>query len=104
MKHSKYSLKHQPLQTNTNINADASLNTNSNADNGTDTDIDTNSSYFFIPQAFVPLHLFLCLFALLVTIVGKWVLLGRRKQGAYPWDQSDYCQKWQVLNRRTYNM
>ena len=98
MIHSKYFLNHQPLQTHTNIIADASSNTNLNSNNN------TNSSHFFVPQAFVPLHLFLCLFALLVTIVGKWVLLGKRKQGAYPWDQSDYCQKWQVLSRRTYNM
>jgi hypothetical protein len=24
------------------------------------------------------------------------ICIGRRKQGAYPWDESDYCQKWQV--------
>jgi hypothetical protein len=77
---------------------------------------------------FVPLHLFLCLLALSITISGKWLLLGmrytwkkvhilvcihsyylilyvhiyifitlgRRKQGAYPWDESSYCQRWQV--------
>ena len=46
--------------------------------------------------AFVPLHLALCLLALGVAITAKWRLLGRRQQGAYPWDESDYCQKWQL--------
>jgi hypothetical protein len=46
--------------------------------------------------AFVPLHLVLCLLALTVAVTAKWRLLGRRQQGAYPWDESDYCQKWQL--------
>ena len=46
--------------------------------------------------AFIPLHLALCLLALAVGINSKWYLLGRRKQGAYPWDESSYCQNWQL--------
>lgn len=37
--------------------------------------------------AFVPLHLLLCLSAVGVDVAGKWLLLGRRRQGVYPWDQ-----------------
>ena len=33
-------------------------------------------------------RLALCLVALAVGINSKWYLLGRRKQGAYPWDES----------------
>ena len=46
--------------------------------------------------AFSPIHLALCLFVLLIDITGKWILLGRRKAGAYPWDDSSYCQRWQM--------
>jgi hypothetical protein len=47
-------------------------------------------------SAFIPLHIGLCLTALSIDVVGKWLIMGRRKQGAYPWDQSDYCQRWQM--------
>lgn len=50
----------------------------------------------FTFMAFVPIHLFMCIVALLVDITGKWLLLGRRKQGEYPWDRSSYCQRWQL--------
>ncbi len=46
--------------------------------------------------AFCPLYLFLCFNALCIDIVGKNILLGTRKAGEYPWDQSSYCQRWQV--------
>jgi hypothetical protein len=46
--------------------------------------------------AFAPVYLFLCFFALFVDIAGKWFIVGRRKQGEYPWDQSSYCQRWQM--------
>jgi hypothetical protein len=42
--------------------------------------------------AFVPLHLAMCATALGVDIAAKWALLGRRRQGEYPWDKSSYCQ------------
>jgi len=29
-------------------------------------------------------------------ITVKWVLIGRRKPGLYDWDQSSYCQRWQL--------
>ncbi len=59
--------------------------------------------------AFIPVFFFMSSFALFFDIVMKWYLLGRRKQGsfflifgtyphvgAYPWDQSNYCQNWQL--------
>ncbi|RYG69938.1 hypothetical protein EON64_01440 [archaeon] len=46
--------------------------------------------------AFSPLYLFLCTTALGIDIIGKWVLLGRRKAGVYAWDESSYCQRWQL--------
>ncbi|KAM0255161.1 hypothetical protein ACHAQJ_006004 [Trichoderma viride] len=35
--------------------------------------------------------------ALLVVIVSKWILLGRRMPGNYDWDKSSYCQRWQIF-------
>lgn len=46
--------------------------------------------------AVIPVHVVLCLCAFTVDIVGKWILIGRRKEGAYPWDTSSYCQRWQL--------
>jgi len=37
------------------------------------------------------------LLALLVVIGAKWALLGRRQVGSYDWDQSPYCQRWQLF-------
>ncbi|KAJ2955650.1 hypothetical protein NQZ79_g8377 [Umbelopsis isabellina] len=39
----------------------------------------------------------LCFMGLLIEIIVKWTLFGRRKQGSYPWDESSYCQRWQIL-------
>lgn len=46
--------------------------------------------------SFSPMYLMLCLTALAIDICGKWLILGRREQGEYPWDQSSYCQRWQM--------
>jgi acetyltransferase-like isoleucine patch superfamily enzyme len=39
----------------------------------------------------------LCFLGLLIEIIAKWCLFGRRKQGSYNWDESPYCQNWQIL-------
>jgi hypothetical protein len=46
--------------------------------------------------AFAPLNLCLGFIALFIDIMGKWVILGRRQAGEYPWDMSPYCQRWQI--------
>jgi hypothetical protein len=46
--------------------------------------------------AFMPLHATLCALALLMDVGGKWAILGRREQGEFAWDQSSYCQRWQM--------
>ncbi|ORX55656.1 acetyl-CoA synthetase-like protein [Hesseltinella vesiculosa] len=33
--------------------------------------------------------------ALAFEVAMKWALFGRRKQGAYNWDEASYCQRWQ---------
>jgi acetyltransferase-like isoleucine patch superfamily enzyme len=46
--------------------------------------------------AVIPVHAALCIIALGIDIVGKWAVIGRRQEGAYPWDSSSYCQRWQI--------
>lgn len=36
------------------------------------------------------------IFSILWVIATKWVLVGRRRPGRYDWDQSSYCQRWQL--------
>jgi len=33
---------------------------------------------------------------LFIDIGCKWLLIGRREKGQYNWDQSSYCQRWQL--------
>jgi hypothetical protein len=33
---------------------------------------------------------------LLWVIITKWLVIGRRKEGGYNWDESSYCQRWQL--------
>lgn len=44
----------------------------------------------------VPIYCTTMLLGVSSDIAAKWLLLGRRKVGTYPWDQSSYCQRWQV--------
>ena len=46
--------------------------------------------------AIIPVNAALTLFALTIDILSKWLLMGHRKEGAYPWDSSSYCQRWQI--------
>jgi len=34
--------------------------------------------------------------AVVWVITTKWIVIGRRKAGKYEWDQSNYCQRWQL--------
>ena len=27
----------------------------------------------------------------------KWILIGKRKPGLYPWDKSSYCLRWKLF-------
>ncbi|KAI0674678.1 acetyl-CoA synthetase-like protein [Trametes maxima] len=34
---------------------------------------------------------------MLLWVIGtKWLIIGRRREGRYDWDQSSYCQRWQL--------
>lgn len=44
----------------------------------------------------IPVYFLLNLYSLLIDISAKWLIIGQRKQGVYPWNTSDYCQRWQL--------
>ncbi|KAJ1565713.1 hypothetical protein HK096_011371 [Nowakowskiella sp. JEL0078] len=37
------------------------------------------------------------MFIMALSITAKWVIHGKRKPGKYNWDESSYCQRWQIL-------
>ncbi|GAA91832.1 hypothetical protein AKAW_09946 [Aspergillus luchuensis IFO 4308] len=32
-----------------------------------------------------------------IVIAVKWILVGQRTEGSYPYDGSSYCQRWQIM-------
>merc|ERR1719375_191552 len=46
--------------------------------------------------AYAPMVLCFTLLSLVLCIIFKWVVIGRRKPGLYKWDESSYCQRWQI--------
>lgn len=52
--------------------------------------------YGFIAVCFVVVLNIQALGAILWVILTKWIIIGRRHEGAYHWDKSSYCQRWQL--------
>ncbi len=46
--------------------------------------------------AVIPVNAALTISVLAFDILSKWLVMGHRKEGAYPWDSSSYCQRWQI--------
>lgn len=62
--------------------------------------------YVFFALSFMVIMTLQALLAFAWVIGTKWMLLGRRKEGRYNWDQSSYCQRWQLhltLSRLLYH-
>jgi hypothetical protein len=45
---------------------------------------------------YLPLHLASAIGALGIVIATKWLIIGRRVEGAHFWHQSSYCQRWKI--------
>ncbi|KAF5316582.1 hypothetical protein D9619_006739 [Psilocybe cf. subviscida] len=52
--------------------------------------------YVFISGSFAVMFTIQGVLAMLWAVAAKWVVIGRRRPGGYDWDQSSYCQRWQV--------
>jgi carbonic anhydrase/acetyltransferase-like protein (isoleucine patch superfamily) len=46
---------------------------------------------------YVMLHFAGSIMALAIEVGGKWLVIGRRLAGEYRWDESSYCQRWQIF-------
>ncbi|CAF1595681.1 unnamed protein product, partial [Adineta ricciae] len=53
-------------------------------------------TYFLLVSMLSLFHTAIALFALFIEIRCKWLLFGRRRQGEYNWNESSYCQRWQL--------
>ncbi|KAJ7509101.1 AMP-dependent synthetase and ligase [Mycena galericulata] len=61
--------------------------------------------YGLVALCFVVVLNLQALLAIAWLVATKWLLIGRRRDGEYAWDQSSYCQRWQlhlVLSRFAY--
>ncbi|KAI5895638.1 uncharacterized protein SCHCODRAFT_02686995 [Schizophyllum commune H4-8] len=47
-------------------------------------------------MTFVVLLCIMNIVAILYFITMKWIIIGRRREGSYNWDKSNYCQRWQL--------
>jgi hypothetical protein len=50
----------------------------------------------FIALCFIVVLNLQAFFALIWVVLTKWIIIGRRRDGRYPWDKSSYCQRWQI--------
>ena len=53
-------------------------------------------TYFLLVGFLSVFYTSIALLALFIDIRVKWLLFGRRQPGQYNWDQSSYCQRWQL--------
>ena len=52
--------------------------------------------YGLVASFFIIIFTLQAVFSLLWVIATKWVIIGQRRAGAFDWDTSDYCQRWQL--------
>ncbi|OJT02767.1 hypothetical protein TRAPUB_6623 [Trametes pubescens] len=49
-----------------------------------------------VAACFIAVLSSMCFIIMLWVIGTKWLIIGRRREGRYDWDQSSYCQRWQL--------
>jgi hypothetical protein len=52
--------------------------------------------YGLIACSFIVVLNLQALIAMVWVIVTKWLVIGRRREGSCAWDESSYCQRWQL--------
>ncbi|KAH8668558.1 hypothetical protein BX600DRAFT_538526 [Xylariales sp. PMI_506] len=50
----------------------------------------------FMTASIAVITTILAIGAVTIVIAAKWILIGRRTPGNYSWDESSYCQRWQI--------
>lgn len=52
--------------------------------------------YGVVALCFVVIHNFQSILSMSLVIATSWLVIGRRQPGQYDWDQSNYCQMWNL--------
>jgi hypothetical protein len=52
--------------------------------------------YGIIASTFIIVFNLQAMFAMIWVIGTKWAIIGRRQPGSYNWNESSYCQRWQL--------
>ena len=52
--------------------------------------------YGVVAPCFIIIHSLQSIFAILFVIATSWLVIGPRQPGKYDWDQSNYCQRWNL--------
>ena len=52
--------------------------------------------YGVVAPCFIIIHSLQGILAILFVIATNWLVIGPRQPGNYDWDQSDYCQRWNL--------
>jgi hypothetical protein len=52
--------------------------------------------YGLIASSFIIVLNIQAFVAVLWVVATKWLIIGRRKEGPCAWDESSYCQRWQL--------
>ena len=52
--------------------------------------------YGFVARCFIIIHSLLGILSINLVVATSWLIIGRRQPGKYDWDQSNYCQVWNL--------
>ncbi len=52
--------------------------------------------YGVVTSCFIIIHNFQSILSIFLVIATSWLVIGRRQPGQYDWDQSNYCQMWNL--------
>ena len=52
--------------------------------------------YGVVASCFIIIHSLQSILAIFFVIVTSWLVIGPRQPGKYDWDQSSYCQRWNL--------
>jgi hypothetical protein len=52
--------------------------------------------YGVVAPCFIAVHSLQGILSILLVVASSWLVIGRRQPGEYDWDQSNYCQMWNL--------
>lgn len=52
--------------------------------------------YGVVTLCFIFIHNFQRILSIILIVATSWLVIGRRQPGQYDWDQSNYCQMWNL--------